>query len=58
MKVHRTVRYRLHPGSARKNRQLHGTAGACRFVWNHMVGFLWAVACEVNGRPYAMRAVN
>ncbi len=40
MKVHRTVRYRLHPGSARKNRQLHGTAGACRFVWNHMVGKL------------------
>ena len=40
MKVPRTVRYRLHPGSARKNRQLHGTAGACRFVWNHMVGKL------------------
>ncbi|MDE0302440.1 MAG: transposase [Gammaproteobacteria bacterium] len=40
MKAHRTVRYRLHPGSARKNRQLHGTAGACRFVWNHMVGKL------------------
>ncbi len=37
MKVHRTVRYRLYPGSARKNQQLHGTAGACRFVWNHMV---------------------
>ncbi|MDE0152780.1 MAG: transposase [Gammaproteobacteria bacterium] len=40
MKVHRAVRYRLHPGSARKNQQLHGTAGACRFVWNHMVGKL------------------
>ena len=40
MKAHRTVRYRLHPGSARKNQQLHGTAGACRFVWNHMVGKL------------------
>ena len=40
MKVPRTVRYRLHPGSARKNQQLHGTAGACRFVWNHMVGKL------------------
>ena len=40
MKVHRTVRYRLHPGSARKNQQLHGTAGACRFVWNHMAGKL------------------
>ena len=40
MKIHRTVRYRLHPGSARKNQQLHGTAGACRFVWNHMVAKL------------------
>ena len=40
MKVHRTVRYRLHPGSSRKHQQLHGTAGACRFVWNHMVGKL------------------
>ena len=40
MRVHRTIRYRLHPGSTRKNQQLHGTAGACRFVWNHMVGKL------------------
>ena len=40
MKVHRTVRYRLHPGTRRKNQQLHGSAGACRFVWNHMVGKL------------------
>ncbi|MDE0611455.1 MAG: transposase [Gammaproteobacteria bacterium] len=40
MKVHRAVRYRLHPGSSRKHQQLHGTAGACRFVWNHMVGKL------------------
>ena len=40
MKVHRTVRYRMHPGSSRKHQQLHGTAGACRLVWNHMVGKL------------------
>ena len=40
MKVHRTIRYRLHPGSSRKHQLLHGTAGACRFVWNHMVGKL------------------
>ena len=40
MKVHRTVRYRLYPGSSQKHQQLHGTAGACRFVWNHMVGKL------------------
>ena len=40
MKVCRTIRYRLHPGTVRKNQQLHGTAGACRFVWNHMVGKL------------------
>ena len=40
MKVHRTIRYRLHPGSSRRHQLLHGTAGACRFVWNHMVGKL------------------
>ena len=40
MKAHRTVRYRLHPGSSRKHQFLHGTAGACRFVWNHMIGKL------------------
>ena len=40
MNVHRTVRYRMHPGSSRKHQLLHGTAGACRFVWNHMVGKL------------------
>ena len=40
MNVHRTVRYRLHPSSSRKHQLLHGTAGACRFVWNHMVGKL------------------
>ena len=40
MKVHRTIRYRLHPGSSRKHQKLHGTAGTCRFVWNHMVGKL------------------
>ncbi len=40
MIVHRTIRYRLHPGSSRKHQLLHGTAGACRFVWNHMVGKL------------------
>ena len=40
MQVHRSSRYRLHPGSSRKHQLLHGTAGACRFVWNHMVGKL------------------
>ena len=40
MKANRTVRYRLHLGSPQKHQQLHGTAGACRFVWNHMVGKL------------------
>lgn len=40
MKEHRTIRYRLHPGDLKKNQQLQGTAGACRFVWNHFVGKL------------------
>ncbi len=40
MKVHRTIRYRLHPGTQAKARKLAGLAGACRFVWNHFVGKL------------------
>ena len=40
MKVHRTVRYRLYPGTVKKHQHQHGTAGACRFIWNHMVGKL------------------
>ena len=40
MKQHRTIRYRLHPGTQAKARKLAGTAGACRFVWNHFVGKL------------------
>ena len=34
------------------------TPQVCVAVARELVGFLWAVACEVNGRPYAMRAVN
>ena len=40
MKVHRTIRYRLHAGTRAKTRKLAGTAGACRYVWNHFVGKL------------------
>ncbi len=40
MKVHRTIRYRLHAGTHAKARKLAGLAGACRFVWNHFVGKL------------------
>ncbi len=40
MKVHRTIRYRVHPGTQAKARKLAGLAGACRFVWNHFVGKL------------------
>ncbi len=40
MKVYRTIRYRLHPGTQAKARKLAGLAGACRFVWNHFVGKL------------------
>ncbi len=40
MKTHRTIRYRLYPATYEKHRQLHGTAGACRYVWNHFVAEL------------------
>ena len=57
MKVHRAVRYRLHPSSVYKNQQLHGTAGACRFVWNHMVGKLrdeYEFGIKPNFRHYSL----
>ncbi len=37
MKIHRTIRYRLYPATKEKHQKLHGTAGACRYVWNHFV---------------------
>ena len=40
MKSHRTIRYRLYPATHKKHQKLHGTAGACRHVWNHFVGKL------------------
>ena len=40
MKAHRTIRYRLHVGTRAKYHQLSGTAGACRYAWNHFVGKL------------------
>ena len=40
MKTPRIIRYRLYPGTYQKHRQLHGTAGACRYVWNHFVAKL------------------
>ena len=40
MKAHRTIRYRLYPTTSEKHPKLHGTAGACRHVWNHFVGKL------------------
>ncbi len=40
MKTHRTIRYRLYPATYEKHQQLHGTAGACRHVWNHFVAKL------------------
>ncbi len=42
--VHRTVRLRLLPETPAKARQLAGTAGACRWVWNHFLArqrFRW-----------------
>ena len=40
MKIHRTIRYRMHPNTQAKARKLHALAGACRFVWNHFIGAL------------------
>ena len=37
MKAHRTIRYRLYPATHKKHQKLHGTAGACRHVWNYFV---------------------
>ncbi len=36
--VHRTVRVRLYPGDAETGNRLAGTAGACRFVYNRLLG--------------------
>ncbi len=35
--VHRTVRLRLSPGNRETAYRLAGTAGACRWVWNHFL---------------------
>ena len=35
--VHRTVRLRLYPGDAATGILLTAIAGACRYVWNHML---------------------
>lgn len=40
MAVHRAVRLRLHPKSIGKHRQMMRTAGACRAVWNYMLGHI------------------
>ena len=40
MKAHRVIRYRLYPATHEKHQKLHGTAGACRHVWNYFVGKL------------------
>ena len=36
--VHRNIAYRLLPGNSTKARKLAAQAGACRFVWNEMLG--------------------
>ena len=36
--THRNIIYRLLPGSKANARRLAGQAGACRFVWNEMLG--------------------
>jgi len=36
--MHRTMRYRLRPGSKARAEQIGRIAGACRSVWNHFLG--------------------
>lgn len=36
--VHRTIVYRLLPGNRTKAQKLAAQTGACRFVWNEMLG--------------------
>ena len=50
---HRTIRFRLHPKTKAKNALLFGTAGACRYVWNHAVAKLkdeyeWTGKCDYS----------
>ena len=57
MKVHRTIRYRLHAGTCAKACKLAGTAGACRYVWNYFVGKLrdeYAKKGECDYRFYSL----
>ena len=35
--VHRTLRHRLYPGNVETGLRLAGMAGACRYVWNHLL---------------------
>lgn len=37
MKVHRTIRYRLHPQTRAKHAKLFGLAGTCRYVQNELI---------------------
>ncbi len=57
MKTHRTIGYRLHTQTQAKARKLAGTAGACRFVWNHFVAKLrgeYATHNECHYRFYSL----
>ncbi len=53
---HRTVRLRLLPETPTKAHQLAGTAGACRWVWNHFLArqqFRWQCwrDCRIGPQP-------
>ena len=57
MPAHRTIRYRLHPHTKEKARQLHGLAETCRFTWNHFIGKLrdnYRFYGECNPRWYSI----
>ena len=60
VKTHRTTRFRLHSKTRAKHRLMLGTAGACRYVWNHFVGKLrddYAYYGECDFRAFSMYKV-
>ena len=51
--VHRTVRLRLFPGDAETGALLAAIAGACRYVWNHMLADCEWRYCALEGNARA-----
>lgn len=59
MKIHRTIRYRLHPKTKAESDKSFAPAGVCRFVWNRFAGKLQR-DCKFHGscNPCFKRGVS